>query len=29
MSRAAQIALTLICAALLIGTFVYGVLRLY
>jgi len=29
MSRAEQIALTVICAALLIGTFVYGVLRLY
>lgn len=29
MSRAGQIALTVICSALLIGTFVYGVLRLY
>ena len=29
MSRAANVALTLIAAALLVGTVVYGVLRLY
>jgi hypothetical protein len=29
MSRAAQVALTLIAAALLLGTVLYGVLRLY
>ena len=29
MSRAKQVALTLIAAALLLGTLVYGVLRLY
>jgi hypothetical protein len=29
MSRAAQVALTVIAAALIAGTIVYGVLRLY
>lgn len=29
MSRAAEVALTLIAAALIVGTIVYGVLRLY
>jgi hypothetical protein len=29
MSRAAEVSLTVICAALVLGTIAYGVLRLY